>query len=102
MKSKEEIKKWLLENAVNKRGELDLSGLDFSGFTGSLDFSGIKTRYTIYNYEQKARVIYNQRQKATTICNNEQKAKRIDNVSQEAQSIYGTHNAKRIEAIKDL
>ena len=36
MKTREEIKQWLLKNSVDKFGRLDLSGLDFSDFDGDI------------------------------------------------------------------
>lgn len=44
MKSKEEIKKWLLENCVDENGDLCLIGLDFSDFDGDVYFKGIKVK----------------------------------------------------------
>ena len=44
MKTKEEIKKWLLKNCVNHNGDLDLGELDFSDFEG-----------TIYTYYMKVK-----------------------------------------------
>lgn len=32
MKTREEIKKWILENCVDGDGDIDLRGLDFSDF----------------------------------------------------------------------
>lgn len=52
MLSKEEIKKWLLENCV-KGGKLDLSGLDFSDFCGEVDISGMKVGGNlVQNYQE--------------------------------------------------
>lgn len=44
MKSKQEIRDWLLENAVNENGTLDLSELDLSDFDGDvyIDFMKVK------------------------------------------------------------
>ena len=44
MKSKEAIKDWLLENAVDYNGDLDLTFLDFSDFDGNILMSGMKVR----------------------------------------------------------
>lgn len=41
MKTKEEIKAWLLENAVDENGDLDLSCLDFSDFEGDVYIDGM-------------------------------------------------------------
>lgn len=51
--SKEEIKKWLLENCVDKNGNLDLSGLDFSDFDGSVDISGMKVKKNLLQNKQQ-------------------------------------------------
>ena len=48
MKTKLEIKKWLLENCVSKNGDLDLSGLDFSNFEGDLIISNMKVKNTLF------------------------------------------------------
>lgn len=44
MKSKEEIKKWLLENCVDKDGDLNLIGLDFSDFNGNIYIGAMKVK----------------------------------------------------------
>ena len=44
MKTKKEIKKWLLENCVNNLGNLDLSGLDFSDFDGNVIIGQMKVK----------------------------------------------------------
>ena len=44
MKTKEQIKKWLLENCVSESGKLDLSGLDFSDFDETVDISKMKVK----------------------------------------------------------
>ena len=53
MLSKGEIKKWLLENCVSKSGKLDLSGLDFSDFDGTVDISGMKVKKNLLQNKQK-------------------------------------------------
>lgn len=42
MKSREEIKKWLLENCIDEYGDIDLSNLDFSDFKGNIYIGGMK------------------------------------------------------------
>lgn len=37
MKTKNEIKNWILENCINSNGNIDISNLDFSDFEGSID-----------------------------------------------------------------
>lgn len=53
MLSKEEIKKWLLENCVSQSGKLDLSGLDFSDFDGTVDISGMKVKKNLLQNKQE-------------------------------------------------
>ena len=64
MKTKTEIREWLLDNAVDEDGDLDLSGLDFSDFEvdvyignmkvqGSLDQCGQKVQGNLYNENNK-------------------------------------------------
>jgi hypothetical protein len=88
MKTKEEIKQFLLENATNEYGLIDLSNIDFGNLR--LNFSGIKAE-TIDNYSQKAETIYNHYQEAKTIYNRYQKAETIDNYSQKAETIYNRY-----------
>lgn len=53
MKTKEEIKQWLLENCVDRAGDLDLSNLDFSDFDGDVDISHMKVKGNLYQNMQK-------------------------------------------------
>jgi hypothetical protein len=85
MKTKQEIKEWLLENASNEYGRIDLSGLDFEEL--KVDFSGIKAEY-INNHSQEAKNIYNHSQEAKNIYNQSQEATDIYNHSQKATDIY--------------
>lgn len=48
MKTKEEIKKWLLKNCVDEDGNLDLSFLDFSDFDGDVYASSWKVKRNLY------------------------------------------------------
>lgn len=48
MKSTEEIKKWLLENAKDKNGNLNLSCLDFSDFDGDVNISFMRVKRNLY------------------------------------------------------
>jgi hypothetical protein len=102
MKTKQEIKEWLLENAVSELGNIDLSGIDFGDL--EVDFSKIKAKYInngsqkanyIYNSSQEAtNYIYNRYQKANYIYNSSQEATNyIYNGSQEATKYFNTHNA---------
>ena len=64
MKTKTEIREWLLDNAVDEDGDLDLNGLDFSDFEvdvyigkmkvqGNLFQSGQEVQGTLYNKNNK-------------------------------------------------
>lgn len=53
MKSKEEIKKWILKNCVNKLGNIDLTGLDFSDFDGSVFISNMIVKGSLCQRYQK-------------------------------------------------
>lgn len=48
MKTKQEIRDWLLENAVNDLGALDLSDLDFSNFDGDVYINKMKVKKSLY------------------------------------------------------
>ena len=52
MKSKKEIKEWLLENCVDEHGNLDLSNLDFSDFEGDIYIDGIKVKNDLFQCSQ--------------------------------------------------
>lgn len=52
MLSKEEIKKWLLENCINEYGDLDLSGLDLSDFNGNVNISYMKVKKHLFQRTQ--------------------------------------------------
>lgn len=52
MKTKEEIKQWLLENCVNENGDLDLSGLDFSDFDGDIYIGRMIVKKSLRQDEQ--------------------------------------------------
>lgn len=52
MKSKEELKKYLLENFIDEDGDLDLSNLDFSDFDGNVYICDMKVKKDlIQNYQ---------------------------------------------------
>ena len=53
MKSKKEIRDWLLQNAVDDNGDLNLDGLDFSDFDGDVRTSYMKVKNNLYQYNQK-------------------------------------------------
>lgn len=48
MKSTGEIKKWLLENAKDKNGNLNLSCLDFSDFDGDVNISFMRVKRNLH------------------------------------------------------
>lgn len=54
MKSKKKIKKWLLNNCIDKNGDLDLTGLDFSDFENNINTSGMKVKKSLI---QKGHVV---------------------------------------------
>ncbi len=91
MKSKKDIKRWLLRNAVNEFGYIDLSFIDFGDETILL--SGINARAifndrqtseeAIWNDKQKSKEIHNYQQEASmNIWNFEQEATKIDSEKQ--------------------
>lgn len=53
MESKERIKRWLLENCLDKFGNLDLSELDFSDFDGEVLLFNMKVKENLYQYGQE-------------------------------------------------
>lgn len=53
MKTKKEIKKWLLENCVDKDGDLDLSNLDFSDFDRNVFIAGMKVKKDLFQGFQR-------------------------------------------------
>ena len=53
MKTKQEIKKWLLENCVDKDGDLFLVGLDFSDFEGNVCITNMKVKKSLFQGGQK-------------------------------------------------
>ena len=55
MKNKEEIKEWLLRNAVNENGSLNLSGLDFSDFEVDIDISNMKVKGNLIQSYQEVK-----------------------------------------------
>lgn len=53
MKSKAEIKQWLLENCVDDNGELNLIGLDFSDFEGDVYIAKWKIKNNLHQCSQQ-------------------------------------------------
>lgn len=53
MKSKKEIKEWLLENCIDEFGDLHLSNLDFSDFDGNVYIDKMKVKKSLLqDYQQ--------------------------------------------------
>ena len=53
MKTKTEIKEWLLDNAVDEDGDLMINDLDFSDFEGGVYISSMKVRGDLYQSNQE-------------------------------------------------
>lgn len=53
MKNIRQIKNWLLENAVNKHGDLILSKLDFSDFEGDVYIDSMKVKGSLFQNGQR-------------------------------------------------
>lgn len=48
MKTKTEIKEWLLDNAVDEDGDLMINDLDFSDFGGNVYINNMKVKGDLY------------------------------------------------------
>ena len=93
MVSRQEKQKWIIENCTNKKGEIDLSKLNFG--KRKVLLNGIKTKGNINNDKQKAHYITNYYQEAYEIDNFGQKVEwKINNSFQEAQNIIRNYNQK--------
>lgn len=79
MISKEEIKKWLLENCVDENGNLNLKGLDFSDFDGDVNISFMNVKNNLYQHCQYV---------CGNLIQNNQKARA--NLYQDEQTVDGT------------
>lgn len=53
MKTKEEIKQWILNNCVDNGGDIDLRGLDFSDFGGDIYASRWEVKKDLHQSGQK-------------------------------------------------
>lgn len=53
MLSKQKIRNWLLENATNDEGNLDLSCLDFSDFDGNVFINNMKVKRSLFQSRQE-------------------------------------------------
>jgi gas vesicle protein len=56
----EEVKKWLIANCIDERGNLNISGLDFSDFDGDIDISGMRVKGDLRQRYQKVEGNLNQ------------------------------------------
>ena len=64
MKTKTEIRDWLLENAVDEDGDLMLDDLDFSDFDGDVHISSMKVKGDLIQCHQKVKGnLYNRNNK---------------------------------------
>ena len=64
MLTRQEIKDWLLKNAVNDEGDLDLSYLDFSDFDGDVLIHNMKVKKTLnQSYQEVGDILYQEFQK---------------------------------------
>lgn len=53
MKTKEEIRDWLLNNCLDEEGNLILSNLDFSNFEGDVYMNGLKVKHSLHlNFQE--------------------------------------------------
>ena len=52
MKTINEIKQWLLENATDEKGDLVLSNLDLSDFNGDVYIDGWKVKRSLMQFNQ--------------------------------------------------
>ena len=60
MISIEEVKKWLSKNRVDRYGDINLNGLDFSDFDGNVDISNMRVKGDLYQGYQKVEGNLNQ------------------------------------------
>lgn len=64
MKSIKEIRDWLLENAVDDKGDLILSDLDLSNFDGNVYICNMKVKKNLFqNYQEVGYVLYQEFQR---------------------------------------
>ena len=64
MKTKEQIRNWILENCVDEFGVVDLSELDFTGYR--VYINAMKVDY-IWQGEHEAKYIYQKRHKTKEV-----------------------------------
>lgn len=53
MKTRQEIKEWIIANCVNEEGDIDLSSLDFSDFDGNVKTSRMKVKKSLLQGHQE-------------------------------------------------
>lgn len=64
MKKIQEIRDWLLENAVDDEGDLYLIGLDFSDFDGDVYITDMKVKKSLHqNYQNVGENLFQDNQK---------------------------------------
>lgn len=95
MKDKKEIKEWLIENATNENGDIDLGGINFEHrivylhyISGRIIRNDSQRANSIHNRDQHANEIHNNDQEAVLISNDYQWATEINNKKQTASFIY--------------
>lgn len=102
MKSKAEIKQWLLENCVDEKGNLDLIGLDFSDFEGDIFIGDMRVKKDLYQQCQKVagHLFQNHQEVGCTLWQDEQKVGR--NLYQCHQYVRGDlwQNKQNVKFIK--
>lgn len=89
MKTKQEIKKWLLKNCINWEGNLDLTDLDFSDFNGDIFISRMKVKRNLIQSSQKVSgsLIQNSQEVGRNLYQNCQKVK--GDLNQNCQNVEG-------------
>lgn len=91
MKTKEEIRDWLLENTIDEHGVLDIQGLDFSGFKGDVDISFMKVKGDLFQESQKVQgSLYQENQEVK------------GNLYQGYQEVQGDYACKDVQVKGDI
>lgn len=64
MKTREEIKQWILDNCIDEGGDVDLRKLDFSDFDGDVWLSQMKVKKSLYqDHQEVGEELYQDEQK---------------------------------------
>ena len=101
MKTIKEIKEWLLKNAVNAYGTLDLSELDLSDFEGNMNISNMKVKGNLYqrNQEVKGNLFQgNQKVKGDLIQNSQE----VKGILYQDKIINGKTKAQAIKELEKI